>query len=533
MISRIRIQGYRIFRDFELEPDPKINLIVGPNESGKSTLIEAVGLALSGRVGGRYAAEELNPYWFNMELVDEFLADRAGGGTHAWPEILIELFLEDRDALQKLCGANNSSVPTKACPGVSLRVAPNSDYSEELDVWLAAPEALLPVEFYRVEWRTFADEVITNRPRLLSTATIDSRTIRSSSGVDYHLRNILRDGLSRQERAAISLSYRKVKSSMSGGALKSVNDRMASVGAALHDEPISLAMDQSARTSWEGAVTPHVNDVPFSMSGQGQQAAIKIALAMDESADRASFVLVEEPENYLTHTSLARLVSRMERLRGDDQQLFITTHSSFVANRFGLSGVHLLTKSSAGRLSDLSEETERYFQKLPGYDTLRIVLASKVVLVEGPSDEIIFERLFRDAHSAEPMDVGIDVISVGGLAFRRCLELCALLDKPAAALRDNDGQEPTEIETPLADLLCSGKREVFIGAPEDGRTLEPQLIHFNDRDTLRSILGLSNRADLEKWMNRKKTEASIRIAESDECVVAPEYIAAAIDFIHG
>ena len=30
-------------------------------------------------------------------------------------------------------------------------------------------------------------------------------------------------------------------------------------------------MDQITRTAWVGVVTPHVNNVPFPMSGHGQQ----------------------------------------------------------------------------------------------------------------------------------------------------------------------------------------------------------------------------------------------------------------------
>lgn len=45
MIKKIRIRGYRIHRDLTIYPNPKLNLIVGGNESGKSTLIEAIVLA--------------------------------------------------------------------------------------------------------------------------------------------------------------------------------------------------------------------------------------------------------------------------------------------------------------------------------------------------------------------------------------------------------------------------------------------------------------------------------------------------------
>jgi hypothetical protein len=40
------------------------------------------------------------------------------------------------------------------------------------------------------------------------------------------------------------------------------------------------------------------------MSGQGQQSAIKISLAMSRHAGHAKFVMIEEPENHLTHTEV-------------------------------------------------------------------------------------------------------------------------------------------------------------------------------------------------------------------------------------
>lgn len=533
LITKIKIQGYRIYKDFTLEPNERLNLIVGGNESGKSTLLEAITLALTGRVAGRAASEDLNPYWFNTDLVEEFVRRRGAKERVAWPEIRIELFLQNRDDLQHLCGAVNSDVPTRACPGIAMRVLPNPDYSAELDEWAKDSSPLLPVEYYMIEWRSFADAVLTSRPRQLATAIIDSRTVRSSTGVDYHMRQILSDQLEPAERAAISLAYRKVKASMSDETLKGVNDRIAELHASLHDQPIALAMDQSARTSWEGAVTPHVSNVPFSMAGQGQQAAIKISLAMSRQSTRAAFVMIEEPENHLSHTSLRMLLSRIGSLAGDDQQLFVSTHSSYVLNRLGLGSLHLLGSGTPRTLSNLDPNTVKYFQKLPGYDTLRIVLAKKLVLVEGPSDEIIFERIFTDMFGKSPMDLGIDVLSVRGLSFGRCLELCAALDKNVAAIRDNDGTAPAELRAPLQKWLAQGRRDVFIGALDTGKTLEPQLVACNTEATIRSILAITATADLATWMTREKTEAALRIATSEQTITPPDYMAQAATFIHG
>jgi putative ATP-dependent endonuclease of OLD family len=533
LITKIKIHGYRIYKNFELMPNQKLNLIAGANESGKSTLIEAISLALTGRVNGRSASEELNPYWFNTTIVEEFVQKRSNGERIAFPEIRIELFFDNRDELQQLCGAINSEVPTIACPGITIRVLPNPDYAAELDVWALNPTPILPVEYYVVDWRSFADLVITKRPKQLATAIIDSRTVRSTTSVDYHLREILGEHLEPPERAAISLAYRQIKASMSDNALKKVNERIGILDASLQGQPISLAMDQSARASWEGLVTPHVDKVPFSMSGQGQQAAIKISLAMDKHSDQAIFVMVEEPENHLTHTSLTTLLSRMKSLAGEQQQIFITTHSSFVLNRLGLDSLLLMGRGKAHKIPDLNPGTVSYFQKLPGYDTLRIALANKIVLVEGPSDEIIFERIFRDIHGKTPMECGIDILSMRGLSTKHCLELCATLDKTVAALRDNDGIEPVELRTQVQKWLAEGQRELFIGKIAEGETLEPQLVHFNGEKVLRVILDIEDHADLTKWMKREKTEGALRIAESTQKITPPEYMRAAAQFIHG
>lgn len=533
MIRTIKIKGYRIHKDLTVEPNRKFNLLVGANESGKSTLMEAVTLALTGRINGRSASEELNPYWFNTAVVEEFIKKRANGDPVSFPEILIELSFVDLPELQSLCGAINSHVPTTACPGVTMRISANPEYAAELEEWVKTPTSLLPVEYYRCDWRSFADKELTTRPKILATAVINSHTVRTSSGIDYHLRQILGDQLQPDERAHISLEYRRVKASMSETALNAVNARMSSVHATLHSRPIALAMDQSARTSWEGVVTPHVDDVPFSMSGQGQQSAIKISLAMSRHAECAKFVMVEEPENHLTHTSLVTLLSRMESLAGDQQQLFITTHSSFVLNRLGLDALLLMGNEVAAKLSMLAPETVNYFKRLPGYDTLRIVLANKIVLVEGPSDEIVFERIFQDMYGKRPMECGIDVLSMRGLSLARGLELCAALNKPITALRDNDGVDPAELRSSVSDWLKKDERELFIGEIAHGETLEPQLIHYSGETLLREILGIADHADLLKWMTREKTESALRISAANKNIVPPAYMLEAVKFAHG
>lgn len=538
MIERVRILGYRKFRELNFEPHQRLNILVGDNDAGKSTLLEAITLTLTGRVSGRLASDEVNPFWFNAQLVREFFAARTKGDTPAPPVIEIEVFLHDHDEFQRnLFGANNSEQPTRACAGIRIRVEPDPDYGDEIEAYLsqiesddAGPSAL-PVEYYRVDWRTFSNKTLTARPKELTTAVIDSRTIRSNSGMDVHLKQILNDHLDASEKAKVSLAVRATRDTLASPHLEVVNEKMAELPGPLDDKALELAMDQTGRGAWDSSVIPHVAEVPFLLSGQGQQAAIKIALAMGRTTSAARVVMIEEPENHLSHTNLGKLLARIADLAGNDQQLFVTTHSSYVLNRIGVDGLQLVGENGITVLGALPEDTVAYFKKLPGYDTLRMALAGRLILVEGPSDEIVVERFYMDTHHGRrPIDDGIDVISMRALSLRHCLHLVQALGTRCAVLRDNDGKDPTELLEDLAEYLNDDRR-IFIGASGQGNTLEPQIVHANDEQTVRKVLAITDTAVLATWMDNNKTEGALRILESDTTLNAPSYIIEAVAFV--
>lgn len=530
MIERIIIDGYRRFDHLDVTMTTGMNIFVGDNESGKSTLLEALGLALTGRVNGRWASEELNPYWFHRHRVADYFASRGDETDASPPEILIELYFRDDDSLQRLRGVHNSA--SADCPGVRVHIAPSPDYVAELNDYLASdPPPLVPVEYYWVDWLDFADQQLTQRPKALATAFIDARTIRSTSGVDYHTREMLAEHLDTKERTTISVAHRRSLQNITNSVLSPINERIASEHVNLHDRPVGLQMDQSSRTSWEAGVVPQVDDIPFAMAGQGQQASLKVSLAMSRTAGTSTFVLVEEPENHLSYTTLHRLLGRLQALAGDDQQLFITTHSSFVLNRLGLDRLLLLCDGTTARLSSLDPDTVAYFRKLAGYDTLRLVLAQRLALVEGPSDALVLERAIREDLGMSPLEAGIDIVSMGGLTFKRALEVCAQLNRQVVALQDNDGRSQAEVVREASQFLDPPTRDLLVSDPEKGATLEPQIVAVNDPAVLRKVLGVTAGADLTTWMKNNKTEAGLKILDAPDSIVFPDYIARAVELL--
>ena len=73
-ITKIIIENFKCFEGrFALDLNKGLNILVGDNEAGKSTILEAVNLALSGWIYGKYLINELTQALFNNSIVDNYL----------------------------------------------------------------------------------------------------------------------------------------------------------------------------------------------------------------------------------------------------------------------------------------------------------------------------------------------------------------------------------------------------------------------------------------------------------------------------
>ena len=530
LIERIHVRNYRTFNTLDLKPKDGMNIIVGNNDAGKSTLLEAISLVLNGRLNGRWIGDELNPYWFNTEVVRDFFDAYNKGEEVMPPSILIELYFGKEDQPQKLRGKNNSF--SLDCPGVSLSVEPDPEYSTQIQAYLQGDHPpLLPVEYYKINWKGFDGNALNKRPMELKTAIIDGRTIRSTRGIDIQTRQLLSDYIDGKDSADISVAYRQAKYQLTETMLKQVNQQIQEGTRDIHSHELGLQLDQSSSANWESAIIPHIDSVPFSMAGQGQQVLMKLALALKSSEEKSNFVIIEEPENHLSHTSLTGVVNLIDRL-SSGRQTFIATHSSYVLNRLGLDRLILIHKGQTAEFDNLSADTIEYFKKQSGYDTLRLVLARKLVIVEGPTDEMLFNRAYFDSSGKYPIDDEIDVVTQG-TRNRRALELCHVLNRSVAVLRDVDKQTPEYWKDKAKEYLKDGEREMFIGLREAGETLEPQVIFANQTQepTLKTIVGCPEEQDLCSYMTSNKTEVAWLIANSPTTINYPQYFLDAIRFV--
>ena len=527
-INKIHVENFKSLRNTTVAFPSKTAIVVGDNEIGKTSLLEAINLGLTSQINGRNIAYELHPYLFNLSASSEYLTELRKGVMLTPPRILLELYFAEHDDLVALKGSINSC--GEDCPGLSLSIEFDPRFEEEYKTYIADPTAVtsVPIEYMKIVWRTFSDQDITSRSLPVRCSLIDATTVRHDLGANRYLTDVMSSYLEPHDLARLGLSYRKMKDLfLSDPSISAINAELEKAKGTVSDKTISIGLDNTARAKWESGVIPHLDSIPFSLVGKGEQTSTKIKLAL-EKAEGSRILLVEEPENHQSHTNLNALLESMFNKSGENQ-IIVSTHSSFVLNKLGLDGTVLFDGSTGATLTDLPADTKNYFLKLSGHDTLRLILSKRVILVEGPSDELIVQRAYKDIYGVLPLADGTEVISVRSLAFKRFLDVAKLLEIDVRVVTDNDGnieklKKKYEGYFDLEGILISYDED------EEASTLEPQLVKYNGRNRTNEILGTEYASDEEliEYMEGHKTDCALKFFESDQEVVVPQYIKNAV-----
>lgn len=528
-IQKLVIKNFKVLRSAVIDLNPHLNIIVGDNEAGKTTLLEAIHLALSGQMNGRSIQHELTPHHFNAQATSEYFQKLDASEGIEPPILLIEAYLTDDESMEKFKGTNNSL--RENCPGLCLKIELDEEYKSEYEAFIRTPgpNKTLPIEYFKAHWHSFSGNPVTSRSAPIKTTYIDTGSLRAFSSTDRYIASVIDGVLDPKQRVELSLAYRKLKEDfLQYDSVQKINAHLQNKKGDITSKGLSVAMDMSSHSAWESILAPHLDDIPLVFAGKGEQSAVNIKLAVEGSGD-AQVVLIEEPENHQSFTNMNGLINRISK-KTEGQQIVIATHSSFVLNKLGVENVVLFNRGKSAKLDRLTPDTRDYFMKLPGHDTLRLILAKRAILVEGPSDELIVQKAYLKRHGLSALEHGTDVIAVESLAFKRFLEIGVLLDLDVRVITDNDGNIEG-LKNKYKDFLAMEKAQIYFDEDENCRTLEPQLLKANSLPTLNGILGVSFDSDAELlvYMKRNKTDCALRIFNSDSDFKFPDYINRAIE----
>ncbi len=196
VIQKLVLKNFRRFRSTTIEFAAGLNILVGDNEAGKSTVLEAINLALSSRWQGKFFSGEFAPHFINLDATTEYLNAVGAGEAPEPPEVVVELYLSESADTVKLKGTNYS-LGEDSC---GLRLVARLDregFSDEYQSYIADKDEVssVPTEFYRVDWHDFGAHTVNPRAIKITSSLIDASRIRLQSGADYYLQRIITESL--------------------------------------------------------------------------------------------------------------------------------------------------------------------------------------------------------------------------------------------------------------------------------------------------------------------------------------------------
>ena len=515
-IKKIKLINFKRFRNYVIEPNDRINILVGDNEAGKSSVLEAIDLVASGNTR---RVETLGiDSLINIDAVNEF---KTGERTFDnLPHTQIELYLSGQ--FDHTMNGKNNTDGIKA-DGIRLVCAPSSDYRTEISEILFSHPDYFPYDYYSVRFSTFADDVYPGYKRKLRCAMIDSSNMSSEYATNDFVRRMYLQytEVDVKERAIHKSNYRVMRNDFRSNSLKGLNARVPT------DKNYTFGLKGGNSMKLENDLMIFENEIGIDSKGTGKQIFVKTDFALERSGDNVDVILIEEPENHLSHVNLRKLIQRVADTQNG--QLFITTHNSLISTRLELKNLLVMHENGGYRptmLKDLNDDTAKYFMKAPPASIVEFALAKKVILVEGPSEYMLLDKFYETVTGHTPEADDVHIIDVRGLSFKRYLEIAEKTESKVAVLTDNDQNYKKNCVDKYINYSTDHNINIFYHSDNEQYTFEI-ILYFQNSSLCDSLFG----NDGLEYMLKNKTEAAYTLLTQDMTINVPDYIRRAIDWI--
>lgn len=433
-LQRIAIKNYKSISPagIEIEFRSGVVVLVGKNNAGKSNILEAVGL-LFGNKNPRYVP--IPPERFNDPtqpiVIEAEVSDLTWGDGR-------KVGLSDRQ-----CGSlTHVGKRVETAPGrVTLRLTVpqveedngedsegddqegDSEAKREFEVFLANRHEMKRNEDFR---KALVKHIVVPSVRdhsdLLAPSTWTAfghmlRSILADSDKLGDLRQLISDATAHLQSILKAEADTLTESARTTAFVDSIDFQLTKDG-----NPLDLLRNLSLAVSY-GSRTEDI-----SQSGTGTQSAVIIGVLelclRHRSRTGIRLFAVEEPELFL-HPHAQRYVADLLRKLGHDpsSQVILTTHSSSILTKTDMLDVIRVDRDKLGatrcvRIDSTPTELATWERYLDA-DTCEIFFADRVILVEGPSEAILFPRIARhvtggDGRTCELDRHNISIVQVGG-----------------------------------------------------------------------------------------------------------------------
>lgn len=521
-IKSLHIKGFKKFISLDMEFNEHMNILVGENEAGKSTILDAIKTVLNQQY--RNADKSVLRDLFNIQMVAAF---KANPSVKTLPQILIEvelvLDLKSKNADYFYGEVYGTMKKQKEKFGVRFECR----YDEVLGTGMeqSIMEGKIPYEYYNLTWITFANNPYQMIRRPLKFLAIDTTNSAVAPSFNYYNRTLFTSKYDEPTRAKVKNEFRT-----------KLEEAFDTVGLPLLGHNRKFGID-TKKVILETILSVYEDSIALENRGSGMESLIKTEIALDK-ANGLDVILMEEPENHLCFSTLRKMLHGISN-RQKDSQIIVATHNNMIASRLNLNNVLWITEDDVKSLSGVNETVAEFFAKADDNAFLQLLLSKKVFLVEGATEFLLVPHFYKQITGRTIEEDGISVISCNGISYKKYLEIATTTDKKLAVITDNDKKQE-RIDRATIFNQSNLLQHIFMPDSIDDWTWEICMYHANTTVLDRIIKvkagaeylfhGESYGTVLGKMLNNK-VDVAYQMLMSGEVFEAPQYVKDAVEWL--
>jgi predicted ATP-dependent endonuclease of OLD family len=251
-----------------------------------------------------------------------------------------------------------------------------------------------------------------------------------------------------------------------------------------------------------------------------------------------NLICVEEPESHLCVNNFNLFLDFMTKsadVQSSLSQILVSSHNPKIINKLKLSNVIVFSNDKVIDFSSMDKTLVNYMAKRPNFDTLKLLFSKRIVLVEGPTEEMFINTLL----SKELDKISeIEVLAVGHKGFRLYMDIWLEFNKgnknvKLGVIRDYDNQDNAKQNHEKYD---NENINIMVRTTEN-YTFEDDLANIEDnREALYRYYDIENNSDeVSKYLKKNKTlnmlELCMEITDNSINLKPPQHIKEVIEWI--
>ncbi|EGQ7856816.1 AAA family ATPase [Vibrio parahaemolyticus] len=451
-IRKVTINNYRSFRTFEAKLQ-QLTVVIGENDTGKTNFFTALSLPLSGNLID-FNQKRLSVSDINKDSVIDFLTSVVNDDTEEnqlkkIPKVSVTVeFADPKDAyetalLAKWIVADGDNETYKI--RYDFKPKDDKDLLEVVKKSLAGKTLddinwfTLPVELYDYQVVSVNNEkpIAYSDLKHVSLHSInaerddfsESSSMKSNSIFTKLLMNTLNDDDKGQINTAYSEFFSAIEKTETFDKVIGTNDDFENYDSIIKQLECTPNLP-NLKNILSNITLKYGNEFLY-QKGLGQRNLIYILILFayyKSCGDTFNLCCIEEPEAHLSVNNLRLVRDFIEKSSsnsGSLVQTIISTHNPSIINKLKISNVLAFTGEKAISLSDTPTKLVDYLRKRPNFDILKLLFANKVILVEGPTEEMLISTYL----SKQPALNDIDIIPIGQRGYATFLDIWLALNK--------------------------------------------------------------------------------------------------------